>query len=305
MQKQWKRGQPVMVKNVGKNLSSLLWHPKAFSRDFGSFTNDLINCTTGKIISDQPMCKFWDGFENAAERLCDSHGKTMLLKLKDWPPSADFAETLPDRFQDLMKCLPLKEYTHRTGRFNLASRLPKCFVPPDLGPKMYTAYGNAGIKHKNIGTTNLHLDISDAVNVMVHVAITKNCQNLGFNWHVNKALQVIEEAGCDDLTKRRIYLYGEIPGALWHIYHASDADAIRDLLIKVSVEHGIPLEQCSDPIHDQSHYLDDNLRERLFKEYGVKGYTIVQCYGDAIFIPAGAPHQVQCTIYIIYPVPDL
>ncbi|XP_025196650.1 lysine-specific demethylase 3A-like [Melanaphis sacchari] len=292
-QDQWKRGQPVLVSDVGNKLNSSLWHPESFSQDFGNQINDLINCTTGNVISDQPMSKFWNGFENAEERLCDKQGNVMLLKLKDWPPSADFAETLPDRFQDLMNCLPLKEYTHRNGKYNLASRLPECFVRPDLGPKMYTAYGNAGTKHKQVGTTNLHLDISDAVNVMVYVAITKNCKEYDYDWHVREALQVIKEAGCDDLTLRRIYVDGEIPGALWHIYHASDADSIRDLLIKVAVEHGTPLEQFSDPIHDQSHYLDEYLRERLYKEYGVKGYAIVQYYGDAVFIPAGAPHQVR------------
>lgn len=292
-QEQWKRGQPVLVSHVGNKLSSSLWHPESFSRDFGDQINDLINCSSGDIISDQPMSKFWNGFENSEERLCDQQGDVMLLKLKDWPPSADFAETLPDRFQDLMNCLPLKEYTHRNGIYNLASRLPESIVRPDLGPKMYTAYGNAGTTHKQVGTTNLHLDISDAVNVMVYVAITKNCKKYGYDWYVKEALQVIEEAGCDDLTMRRIYEHREVPGALWHIYHASDADSIRDLLIKVSVEHGTPLELCSDPIHDQTHYLDEYLRERLFREYGVKGYTIVQYFGDAVFIPAGAPHQVR------------
>lgn len=53
------------------------------------------------------------------------------------------------------------------------------------------------------------------------------------------------------------------------------------------------LEPHHDPIHDQSCYLDGPLRERLYKEYGVEGYAIVQCKGDAVFIPAGAPHQVR------------
>lgn len=76
------------------------------------------------------------------------------------------------RFADLMRVLPLGEYTQRTGRLNLASRLPECFVKPDLGPKMYIAYGNALYPSK--ATTNLHLDISDAVNLMVHVGIPKD-----------------------------------------------------------------------------------------------------------------------------------
>lgn len=45
------------------------------------------------------------------------------------------------RFDDLMANIPLPEYTRRDGKLNLASRLPNYFVRPDLGPKMYNAYG--------------------------------------------------------------------------------------------------------------------------------------------------------------------
>ena len=57
-------------------------------------------------------------------------------------------------------------------------------------------------------------------------------------------------------------------------------------------EDGKPLGRNDDPIHDQSFYLDAELRKRLRKEYKVEGYTIIQYEGDAVFIPAGAPHQV-------------
>lgn len=39
-------------------------------------------------------------------------------------------------------------------------------------------------------------------------------------------------------------------------------------------------------------YLNSPLRKRLKEEYGVEGYAIAQCLGDAVFIPAGSPHQV-------------
>ena len=39
--------------------------------------------------------------------------------------------------------------------------------------------------------------------------------------------------------------------------------------------------------------MDSELRQRLWQEEGVRGWAIAQCVGDAIFIPAGAPHQVQ------------
>jgi len=64
------------------------------------------------------------------------------------------------------------------------------------------------------------------------------------------------------------------------------------LRMQVGDEVGKPVEPNHDPIHDQSWYLDETLRERLWTDYGVRGYTILQCVGDAVFIPAGAPHQV-------------
>jgi len=88
----------------------------------------------------------------------------------------DFAELMPTRFADLMQALPLSDYTHRSGKLNLASRLPECFVKPDLGPKMYIAYGSAALP-SNKGTTNLHMDISDAVNVMVYVGVPRDGSN--------------------------------------------------------------------------------------------------------------------------------
>ena len=120
-------------------------------------------------------------------------------------------------------------------------------------------------------------------------------------------MKAIDEADCDHSTRARVLEDGEVPGALWHIYQARDADPIRDFLNKVALERGERLEPHHDPIHDQSWYLDGALRKRLYTEYGVWGYNIVQCLGDTIFIPAGAPHQVSYPypishIYIPYPI---
>ena len=40
-----------------------------------------------------------------------------------------------------MQALPLPDYTRRNGKLNMTSSLPNFFVKPDLGPKMYNAYG--------------------------------------------------------------------------------------------------------------------------------------------------------------------
>lgn len=172
-QEVWKRGQPVLVSNVGNKLSSDLWSPESFLKEYGEQVNDLVNCLTGYTLRKQKIKKFWQGFSDVKQRMLDESGEPMLLKLKDWPATEDFAKFSPTRFDDLMKALPLKEYTHRTGRLNLAARLPSnFFIRPDLGPKMYIAYGDG--KNLEKGTTVLHLDMSDAVNCMVYVGQPKN-----------------------------------------------------------------------------------------------------------------------------------
>jgi lysine-specific demethylase 3 len=44
---------------------------------------------TGNLVPNQPMRKFWEGFEHFSRRLKDDRGNPMLLKLKDWPPGKE------------------------------------------------------------------------------------------------------------------------------------------------------------------------------------------------------------------------
>uniref|UniRef100_A0A1A8JRF2 Lysine-specific demethylase n=1 Tax=Nothobranchius kuhntae TaxID=321403 RepID=A0A1A8JRF2_NOTKU len=292
----WKQGQPVLVSGIHKRLKSELWLPEAFSEEFGNQDVDLVNCRNCAIISDVKVRDFWDGFQMISKRLQDSDGRPMVLKLKDWPPGEDFRDMMPTRFDDLMENLPLPEYTKRDGRLNLAARLPNFFVRPDLGPKMYNAYGLTSADDRKVGTTNLHLDVSDAVNVMVFVGIPKREDNQEEEAEISgykEVMTTIEEGDVDEMTKRRVHEGKEKPGALWHIYAAKDAEKIRELLRKVGEEQGQENPPDHDPIHDQSWYLDQGLRRRLYEEYGVQGWAIVQFLGDAVFIPAGAPHQVH------------
>jgi len=287
-QQQWQRGQPVIVANVSKKLNIDLWHPDAFNKEFGHLEHDIINCKSHKLIPKVPLKFFWDGFEHLDTRMLDQNGMPMLLKLKDWPPEDDFAQYFPRRFSDFMKWIPLPDYTRREGRYNLASYMPEFFVRPDLGPKMYIAYGSP--LYPEYGSTNLHLDMSDAVNLIVYVGVPQDGNK---EEHFQAGIRAVDEAGCDIATRQRVRQSGVLVGALWHIFHPRDADKIRDFLNKVALEKGQKLEPHNDPIHDQSVYLEGKLRQRLFDEYGVVGYAYPQCEGDTIFIPAGAPHQVR------------
>ncbi|XP_040275070.1 lysine-specific demethylase 3A-A-like isoform X1 [Bufo bufo] len=284
----WKQGQPVMVSGVHHKLNSDLWRPESFRDEFGEQEVDLVNCRTNDIITGATVGEFWDGFEHISRRLKNDAGEPMVLKLKDWPPGEDFRDMMLSRFDDLMNNIPLPEYTKREGKLNLAARLPPYFVRPDLGPKMYNAYGLITPEDRKYGTTNLHLDVSDATNVMVYVGIPKDGGD-----QEQEVLRTIQDGDADELTIKRFVEFQEKPGALWHIYAAKDTEKIRQFLKKVAEEQGQENPPDHDPIHDQSWYLDSTLRKRLLQEHGVQGWAIVQFLGDAVFIPAGAPHQVH------------
>ena len=65
------------------------------------------------------------------------------------------------------------------------------------------------------------------------------------------------------------------------------------LSVRLQVAREREVEITSNPIHDQLFYLDATLRRRLRDEYNVRGWRFIQRHGDAIFIPAGCPHQVR------------
>ncbi|XP_057306304.1 uncharacterized protein LOC130644639 isoform X2 [Hydractinia symbiolongicarpus] len=287
---EWLKGKPIIVSNVHRNLNEELWKPESFCRDFGNEKSDIVNCYDGTIIENYQIDRFWKGFECVAERpvfSSDLQHHVTLLKLKDWPPGDDFKEKLPARFADMMQALPAQSYTNRTGELNLAARLPDFFAVPDLGPKMYNAYGSAS--YPSAGTTNLHLDISDATNVICYVGIP--IEEDVREKEINDTITTVNRACCE-ATKKRIQDPNVRPGALWHIFPAHSADKIRCFLRRIAEERNTVITESSDPIHDQSFYMDQDLLDRLREEEGVVGNAICQCLGDAVFIPAGAPHQV-------------
>lgn len=106
--------------------------------------------------------QFFNGYSNAQ---FDEEGWPVILKLKDWPPSTEFDKQLPRHGVEFISSLPFKEYTHPVdGYFNLATRLPPGSLKPDMGPKTYIAYGFSEELGRGDSVTQLHCDMSDAVN---------------------------------------------------------------------------------------------------------------------------------------------
>lgn len=256
-QDRWEKGEPVVVSGVTKKLRNLyIWTPVYFSTRFGNEKHALVDCRNGNIINKVAMKNFWDGFSLMKKRLPRDCQEKVVLKLKDWPTSDDFANVMKEHFNDIMEAVPFHYYTQREGRFNLVSYLPEHFSRPDLGPKMYSAYAQMHPSKK--GSTNLHLDVSDAVNMMLVVSQPTDAHLAPSQYSKDAIEAALISAGVDQADRNQNFR-GIVPGAVWHIFPAHQSDDIRKLLREVAIENGKPLGETDDPIHDQVSFFGNRL----------------------------------------------
>ncbi|EKM59423.1 uncharacterized protein PHACADRAFT_249898 [Phanerochaete carnosa HHB-10118-sp] len=240
----WAKGEPLVVTGLLPKFR-ISWTPEYFTQKYGTQTCLILECQTdlNKRVSVGEFFSWFGKYE----------GRRDCWKLKDWPPSTDFKTAFPELYEDFANGTPAPNYVRRDGVLNVAAHFPNNTVAPDLGPKMYNAmasYESEGSK----GSTRLHLDMADAVNVMLYASSTPG---------------------------------GEPGSAAWDLFRAEDSSKIRKFLkrkFKGQFQH--------DPIHSQQFYLDAPLRKELYEEFSVKSYRIYQKPGEAVFIPAGCAHQV-------------
>ncbi|KAL7059978.1 hypothetical protein AAHC03_010150 [Spirometra sp. Aus1] len=298
----WEISQPVVISNCLKNFNTVLWSPRSLSRDGDSLAAVVVDCETNLIVSRLQMRSFWEGFESSTKRNTSKDGKLQSLKIKEWPPADDLTEVHPERFADIMSNLPIPEYTHRDGQFNLAARLPSFFVRPDLGPRLHIAQDLAG--EPTVGTMNLRVDVTDVLNILMHASPSfepQQSRDSTKEKNPTAVLQsVLRDAGLDSsqltapCTNGKTALAKGWPGAIWHIFQPSDLRAIREFLMKRQVPNSQQgREAAGDVIHDQRIYLSPKQLSQLETETGIRPCTVLQYVGDAIFIPSGSVHQVR------------
>lgn len=123
------------------------------------------------------------------------------------------------------------------------------------GPKIYAAQATPN-DSGNQGTTRLHMDWFDAVNVMM--------------WSLQN----------ED---------GSPGSALWHMFPTTSVPILSDYIFRTrpDVKKG-----DYNPILLQSVYLTSSDLQALREQFNVIPWTVEQRVGEAIFIPAGVPHQV-------------
>jgi len=242
--KVWSLGAPLVVTGLGEKFG-IRWRPEHFREKHGAQNCSIVECQTdaSKRVTVGEFFGYFGKYE----------GRTERWKLKDWPSSPDFKAASPDLFEEFQKGVPMPNYTRRDGVLNIASHFPSNTVMPDLGPKMYVALATTD-EEDSKGSTRLHMDMADGVNIMVH-----------------------SESRPD----------GSPGVAAWDLFRAEDADRLRRFLKRRFGSNG-----QHDPILSQQYYLDAQLRKELYDDYGIKSHRVYQRPGDAVFVPAGCAHQV-------------
>ncbi|KAK8967452.1 hypothetical protein KSP40_PGU010185 [Platanthera guangdongensis] len=322
-QKHWARGVPVIVRGVLEKTTGLSWDPMVMwralrERKLKKFKDDsyavkAIDCLDWCEVEIN-ISKFFRGY---VEGRIHQNGWPEMLKLKDWPPSSFFAERLPRHCSEFIAALPYKDYTHPVaGIMNLASRIPDGRPSPDLGPKTYIAYGFHDELGRGDSVTKLHCDISDAVNVLTHT--TKSTM---LAWHTEQIKELQKKYDHDDCQElyndlgevtsssgpEGLEIKGNLDqncssevhhgGAVWDIFRREDVPKLAEYLQKHWKEfrhiNTLPLNSIVHPIHDQTFYLNERHKKHLKEEFNVEPWTFEQHLGEAVFIPAGCPHQVR------------
>ncbi|XP_030366151.1 lysine-specific demethylase hairless [Strigops habroptila] len=274
-QEHWRQGEPVLVSGLQKRLEERLWGPESFRSCGMEQELEVVNLRAPASRVRVSSREFWDGFTASAASPEMDQGSRDLLKLEN-----GFGDMELCRATNLSTSLPLPEYCRSSGRLNLGTYLQGHWVQRWLCPRVCAAYGVMP-QDRTIGTKTLTVEATDSISILVHTAAERPAA---------RQAMLLQAEGVDAALRERLWDAGSRPGALWHIFRAEDAGRIQGFLQKACEDQG---QDGAATEEQPGPYLDLSLRTRLRQECGVSGWTLLQCLGDAVLVPAGAPHQVQ------------
>ncbi|KAF9498023.1 hypothetical protein BDN71DRAFT_1373194, partial [Pleurotus eryngii] len=170
----WDQGIPFLVRDHTPKLRCD-WSPVGLADVLGADRCMVVDCEDTDYLKTTTVEDFLLGLDEKNDR---------VLKLKDYPTDQRFKSKSYILARDFQLALPAPAYSSEDGPLNITNFFPINYSNiPDLGPKMYAAM-TSKFGHDGHGSTRLHIDISDAVNIMArgealwHVFLSKDADQL-------------------------------------------------------------------------------------------------------------------------------
>ena len=211
----WAYSEPVICEGV-LSRQQIYLTPAYFIQAFGHEEVDLTDCESGESKAGmlEDILKLFDSPQDTHDpvwkvKVCSS--LLCLMKLKhnyiyyqDWPSQATFKGGIfADIYEEFEDYLPFPQLTRLNGHNNLAAYFPdNAGLPPDLGndttsiscsmakcsdvglgPKVYFALATKQDDDHH-GSTRLHCDLTDAINVCVFAAQQNDSSPGGARWDI-------------------------------------------------------------------------------------------------------------------------
>ncbi|KZS87087.1 hypothetical protein SISNIDRAFT_391001, partial [Sistotremastrum niveocremeum HHB9708] len=143
----------------------------------------------------------------------------------------------------------IPSYSRRDGVLNIASYFPTNCVSPDIGPKMYNAFASLDGPGSN-GSTRLHTDMADAVEVMTYATDSSNSLDLFRREDLDKIRRFLREefdldAIEDSIHKQRFYLDSELREKLYQRHNVSSFRVYRQPGKAIFIPAGCAHQVCN------------------------------------------------------------
>jgi JmjC domain, hydroxylase len=210
----WVNSEPVICEGVLSRQQMFLT-PSYFIQTFGREKVDLADCESGEFKAGtlEDILKLFDSPHDPHNPVWKVKVRSLLLHVmklnyrcldcQDWPSQATFkGGKFAEIYEEFEDCLPFPHLTRLNGHDNLAAHFPDdAGLPPDLGngisassclmancgdggvgPKVYFAL--AAKPDDGHGSTRLHCDLTDAINVCVFAARKSDGSPGGARWDI-------------------------------------------------------------------------------------------------------------------------
>ncbi|KAI0715465.1 hypothetical protein C8T65DRAFT_643779 [Cerioporus squamosus] len=240
----WEHGVPIVITGVDKRMQGR-WTPADFIADYGLCQVNVVDCMASAEATGSRYVTMAEFFTV----LSASDDVEPHWKIKDWPEERNFKSACPELYEAFCKSIPCPDIACPNGILNLAGHCVANHIAPDLGPKLYVAPA----AQPGTATTKLHMDITDAVNLMVWSAAP------------------------------------HAPSAHWDIFSADSAEALRRFM-KEEFGEDVDIDPIHSQRYYLTDEMITRLLED--DQHRVRHWRVEQRVGDAIFIPAGCAHQV-------------